>query len=185
MEKNHGNAGSGRWHVLRRIAREFWTQYFGKDSVTNRIKAVERLQRWQELVACAIPDSGADICVMAGDAWTTGEALVPNTSKKLIPYGGEGNWCEVKRGFTCYLSPEGEPLAILRINYGVHVPNNAESLLSLSHLEAFGVHVRRQDSLLQLSKPEWPVAIHCPPRGMPPSSSVSSGSLSASSLVCA
>jgi len=59
-----------------RIAHEFWTSYFGCDTPKNRAKAVKWLGKWKDLKVCGIPDSGADICTLAGNAWIIGKAFL-------------------------------------------------------------------------------------------------------------
>ena len=71
---------------------------------------------------CGIPDSSADICLLAGDTWVTDKALGPEIFRRIDSYGSIGKVCKVVRGGTYYLSPGGRPLAILRVNYGMEVP---------------------------------------------------------------
>ena len=87
---------------------------------------------------------------------------------KLDSYGNQGSGVtgEPVQGETCYLSPEGDPLAILRVNCGMAAPNSRESLISTGHLDAYGVKVRKYGGLLQLSNPGWPISVHCLPQGL-------------------
>ena len=149
------------------VARDFWTTYFGASTPSNRKLALKRLRNWKELATCGIPDSGADICSFAGDAWVTGKAVGPARTMNLESYGNQGAGItgELVRGETCYLSPEGDPLAILRADCGMAAPDSRESLISTGHLDAHGVTMRKYGGCLQLSKPGWPISVHCLPRG--------------------
>ena len=70
-----------------RIAHEFWTSYFGHDTPRNRAKVVEWLGKWKDLEVCGIPDSGADICTLAGNAWIIGKPPGPKKETKFYGYG--------------------------------------------------------------------------------------------------
>ena len=148
-----------------RIAHEFWTSYFGHDTPKNKAKAVEQLGKWKDLKVCGIPDSGTDICTLAGNAWIIGKAPGPKKERKFYGYGAPERTFEVVHGETCYLSPDGRPLAILRVNYGLAVPDNSESLLAEAHLQAMGIEITSLPGTVQLSKVGWPIAVHCLPRG--------------------
>lgn len=147
------------------MARDYWTRYFGKDNFFNREVTIKRLLKWTTLNSVVIPDSGIDMCTLGRGAWAIGKAGGPERQSHISSYSGSGRDYEIVRGETVYISPQEDPLAILRVNCGALIPNNCESLLAVSHLEAFGVNTMKFGGIEQLHKPGWPVAIHCLPRG--------------------
>ena len=103
-------------------AAEYWKRYFGGMDKEDREDTVHRLTKWHDLNHILIHDNGANKMVVAGDAWilieTPGERIVEN----LRPFGqrktAEGLYLKITKGKTCYLAPDGKPLAILVVNWG-------------------------------------------------------------------
>ena len=156
--KHSCNKGS-----LRKICREFLGKYFQTDS-----EIYSRLSRWNELPSIGIPDSGADFCMLAGQAWVTSSVPGEHDSVTIGAYMQPGQAYKPVRGLAAYLDPEGQPLAILRVNWGAAVPDGgetSESLFSEAQLSIYGVQIREFGGIKQLHHAKWPFPIHCLPRG--------------------
>jgi hypothetical protein len=152
-------------HSLRGIALEFWEKYFGANSPENRESAKSRLGRWEKLQTTCIPDSGADHSVMAGDAWLLYKVPGVQLGKTIRGWNGDDRHLKLMKGQTTYLSPEGKPLAVLQVNWGLADPNQGESLLAESQILDAGMRMNNFHGLKQFSSPGWSMPIHCLPRG--------------------
>ena len=159
-----------RNRYLTRMAWEYWQRYFGGDSESERADAVRRLKRWVDLDSVLIPDSGADKMVMAGEAWIYSEIPGQELTEILHPYGAkssEGLGLKIMRGKTCYLAPDGTPLAILVVKWGSAIPggDTKESLLSEAQLKFLGCQDSTIGGIRQFHHHSWSEPLHCLPRG--------------------
>jgi hypothetical protein len=68
---------------------------------------------------------------------------------------------KLMKGQTTYLSPEGEPLAVLQVNWGLVDPNQGESLLAESQI--LDASMQMNNFQKQFSSLGWSMPIHCLP----------------------
>ena len=151
----------------RKSAAEYWQRYFGGMDLEDRNIAARRLQQWHDLKHVLIPDNGADKTVMAGDAWILTEIPGERNVENLRPFGldesAEGFDLKIMKGKTCYLAPDGTPLAILVVNWGSAKPegDTCESLLSEAQLRFLGCKDRIIGGLRQFYHHSWGQPLHC------------------------
>ena len=71
------------------------------------------------------------------------------------------------RGKTCYLAPDGTPLAILVVKWGSAIPggDTKESLLSEAQLKFLGCQDSTIGGIRQFHHHSWSEPLHCLPRG--------------------
>ena len=155
---------------LKRSAWEYWKRYFGGNSKEEREAAVARLGRWVDLESVLIPDNGADKMVMAGKAWIYQNIPGEELTEIIQPFGldgQEGLGLKIMRGKTCYLSPEGTPIAILVCKWGSAKPHGEtrESLLSEAQLNYLGCKDSTIGGIKQYSHHSWSEPLHALPRG--------------------
>ena len=114
-----------------KISKRFWETYFGGDSKENREAAVKRLTNWDKLQTAGIPDSGADLLVMAGEAWITTSIPGENESHQVNGFADAsvGVLCPIMKGKTLLMNPDSSPRAILCAEWGAAYPTGRETLL--------------------------------------------------------
>ena len=152
-------------------ASEYWKRYYGGTSKKDTEDAVCRLEKWHALEHVLIPDNGADKTVMAGDAWILTEIPGEKIIENLRPFGlgteQKGLDLKIMKGKTCYVAPDGTPIAILVVNWGSAKPegDTCESLLAEAQLRFLGCKDRTIGGMRQFYHHSWGEPIHCLPRG--------------------